>query len=213
MSSRLVAGSSTTAKRKVVQILFGSSPQSRCVDHTQYSFADLKAEYLERLQQLHPDKYQGTDRDQARATFVQLKDAWSLYEEAAKMMKKVKSGSEITANFTMFGVGCSFSDNDQERELRNAYMDQACRGWLPAGVLGTGQEDESRNPCSSGHRTDLTLGNSTSYCASSHRISLTDDSDFIAVDSESIDRRRTTGTSDPLSLLKHLPYYRKCSKK
>jgi hypothetical protein len=35
----------------------------------------------------------------------------------------------------MFGVGCSFSDNEQEKELRSKIMDEASRGWFSAGQL------------------------------------------------------------------------------
>ena len=53
------------------------------------------------------------------------------------------SSSAITSNnfeegnFTMFGVGCSFSDNDQEKDLRNEITDQACRGWFSAGAISS----------------------------------------------------------------------------
>ena len=40
-----------------------------------------------------------------------------------------------TNDFTLFGVGCSFSDSPEERKLRDEIMDQACRGWLPSGAL------------------------------------------------------------------------------
>jgi hypothetical protein len=35
----------------------------------------------------------------------------------------------------MFGVGCSFSDNETERALREEITNQACRGWFSAGQL------------------------------------------------------------------------------
>lgn len=35
----------------------------------------------------------------------------------------------------MFGVGCSFSDNAREREMRSKIMDQAAKGWICAGEL------------------------------------------------------------------------------
>ena len=61
-----------------------------------------------------------------------LQDAWMDYETLAKVMKKVDNKG-ADASFTLFGVGCSFSDNDQERERRNEIMDQAGRGWFSAG--------------------------------------------------------------------------------
>ena len=42
---------------------------------------------------------------------------------------------EYDNDFTLFGVGCSFSDSPQERKLRDEIMDQACRGWFPSGTL------------------------------------------------------------------------------
>jgi hypothetical protein len=38
-------------------------------------------------------------------------------------------------NFTMFGVGCSFSDTPIEREKRNEIMEQASKGWFPSASL------------------------------------------------------------------------------
>ena len=38
----------------------------------------------------------------------------------------------------MFGVGCSFADSPEERAMRDAITDQACRGWFSAGSLEDG---------------------------------------------------------------------------
>lgn len=43
-------------------------------------------------------------------------------------------------NFTMFGVGCSFSDTPIEREKRNEIMDQASKGWFPSASLSQSGE-------------------------------------------------------------------------
>ena len=168
---------SLRAKQELVRLLFGNKlsrkgPQAhRLLDHSIYSYADLRTAYLERIHVLHPDKKRSQDKTttaqsdssnsaangQWSATtgdennsffkttdtsrFVELQEAWNRYEEVAKMMKKVGQGSDgrnmqaIDANFTMFGVGCSFSDNDEEREMRNRIMDQASRGWFTAGEL------------------------------------------------------------------------------
>jgi hypothetical protein len=66
--------------------------------------------------------------------FVELQDAWACYEKVAKMMNVAKDGKQ-EANFTMFGVGCSFSDSPQERALRSEITDQACRGWFSSGEI------------------------------------------------------------------------------
>ena len=43
-------------------------------------------------------------------------------------------------NFTMFGVGCSFSDTPIEREKRNEIMEQASKGWFPSASLSQSGE-------------------------------------------------------------------------
>lgn len=153
MSSR--AASATTsrrAKQDLVRLLFGpknagKGPAAhRRLDYAVYSYSDLKNAYLERIQVLHPDKLNSRDahrsrRESMRDDFVQLKEAWNRYEEVAKMMKRV-DGDQADASFTMFGVGCSFSDNDAERAQRIEIMDQACRGWFSSGALGTGENEE-----------------------------------------------------------------------
>ena len=65
-----------------------------------------------------------------------LQDAWMDYEALAKQWHRTSSSSSTEeANFTLFGVGCSFSDNEHERDLRTEIMDQAGRGWFSAGQL------------------------------------------------------------------------------
>jgi hypothetical protein len=78
------------------------------------------------------------DRDQAKKKFVELQEAWSVYERYAKILKQ---SGDADASFTMFGVGCSFSDNERERTLRAEITDQACRGWFCSGVLKSGVDD------------------------------------------------------------------------
>lgn len=51
------------------------------------------------------------------------------------MMKNVKGGEKEEANFTMFGVGCSFSDSPEEQQRRAEITDQACRGWFSGGQI------------------------------------------------------------------------------
>merc|ERR1719491_309440 len=65
--------------------------------------------------------------------FVELVNAWEAYEKIAKPIRKNKNAEE--ANFTMFGVGCSFADSPSERDYRTKIMDQACRGWFSSGSL------------------------------------------------------------------------------
>ena len=74
--------------------------------------------------------------------FVELQDAWENYNRLhmsyAKVSSKNHNSNSIdgtNGSFTMFGVGCSFSDNEQERDKRIGIMDQACRGWIARGQL------------------------------------------------------------------------------
>lgn len=140
------AVSSRNVKQQLVRLLFGAEYSGkgreahRMLDHSVYSYADLKTAYLERMQRLHPDKTQSTERttmerEADKRKFVELQDAWNRYENLAKMMKRVEKGGTTEASFTMFGVGCSFSDNEEERAFRNEITDQACRGWFSAGLL------------------------------------------------------------------------------
>ena len=181
------ATASLRAKQELVRLLFGREysrrgPQAhRLLDHSIYSYADLRAAYLERIHFLHPDKKNANsssssssakpaiedendgNRTTDAARFVELQEAWNRYEEIAKMMKKVGQGSRdgnarVDANFTMFGVGCSFSDNEEEREMRNRIMDQASRGWFSAGELSERTEDRREGGKSSRqHEQELAL--------------------------------------------------------
>jgi len=100
--------------------------------------------------------------------FVELQEAWQRFDQIWKRQHKIRgrrkkdglgssgatSGGDTVdlveyedANFTMFGVGCSFSDSDAERALRTEITDQACRGWFSAGSLPhrTTGADEAAN--------------------------------------------------------------------
>jgi hypothetical protein len=160
------AASATAARRAksdLVGLLFG---RKRTTDH--FTYAQLRAAYLDRIQTLHPDKrkhFQPKETSGRRrpsedweeetkdaSSFVELKEAWNRYEEIAKKMKRVgkDEAGEVDANFTMFGVGCSFSDNELERELRGKIMDQAGRGWFSAGELGLGRHERENSDISTG---------------------------------------------------------------
>lgn len=161
MSSRAsTAISSRRAKQELVRLLFGAKyarkgPEAHSkLDPARYSFTDLRKAYLERLQTIHPDKLKhavsldsdafsrqssSIDKKEKQqqqplhGQFVELQEAWDNYEEVAKMIARV--GNPDDANFTLFGVGCSFSDNAEERAMRDEIMDQACRGWFSAGGI------------------------------------------------------------------------------
>ena len=137
------AASSRRAKQRLVQFLFGPKYSGKGreahkkLDHASYSFDELRAAFLERVHEIHPDKRRGdiTETDTSgHHEFVELQSAWAEYEKLAKMMTKVGSGSS-DANFTLFGVGCSFSDNESERDKRSQIMDEAARGWFTSGII------------------------------------------------------------------------------
>lgn len=160
MSTRATTSlSSRRAKTELVRLLFGSNlsgkgPEAhRMLDPSMYSYDELKKNYLERLQTIHPDKFKhlrdttdelNRDAEQMNQRFVELQQAWTKYEEVSRMMKKVGKGEE--ANFTRFGVGCSFSDTPEERAQREEIMDQAGRGWFSAGALSETEMQTSHIP-------------------------------------------------------------------
>ena len=150
------AASARHVKQALVNLLFGkqyakTGPEGhRLLDSSIYTYGDLRKAYLDRLQVVHPDKaksaspqQQGNNGSndnvvvvqQMKVDFQQLQSAWDKYDEMAKSMRIVTDGDGEAANFTLFGVGCSFSDNDQERALRTEITDQACRGWFTSGLL------------------------------------------------------------------------------
>ena len=141
------AASSQKLKREVVRLIFGpkyarQGPDGhRKLDPSIYSFADLKKAYLGRVQEIHPDKIEkeSPEADELKRSFQELQDAWKKYEELAKLMQAPGNG-DAEANFTMFGVGCSFSDTEEERILREEFTEQACRGWLSSALLGESSE-------------------------------------------------------------------------
>lgn len=146
-------------KRNLVELLFRDKQQKR-IDSTileNYSYDDLRREYLKKLQVIHPDKVnanaielhsentndgKGLDplpsKEELKKEFQELQSTWDRYEELTKSMMKVVHGDGAAANFTQFGVGCSFSDNEEERALRNEITDQACRGWFSSGLVSAG---------------------------------------------------------------------------
>ena len=137
-----------------------------------YSYEDLRRAYLKRLQVIHPDKINAYSssrtidvnrrqlftnqqehpknnadplysKEDLKREFQELQSTWNRYEELSKSMMKVIHGDGATANFTKFGVGCSFSDNEEERALRNEITDQACRGWFTSGLVSSGLSTEN----------------------------------------------------------------------
>jgi len=94
---------------------------------------------------LNENEEKAIGRREEHHAFIELQDAWNKYEKMTKCFSRVglgKGGSEkdlemrkVQQKFTMFGVGCSFADSPSESQRRREFMDQACRGWLSAGLL------------------------------------------------------------------------------
>jgi hypothetical protein len=138
------AAKSQRVKQELVKLLYGKQYRKtgqeghRTLDYSLHSYNDLKKAYYERLQIVHPDKRRNVNtvqQERDRKEFRQLQHAWCEYDAIMKSMMKVAGGDGESANFTLFGVGCSFSDNESERSLRNEITDQACRGWFSSGLL------------------------------------------------------------------------------
>mmetsp|Transcript_19961 Transcript_19961/g.31156 ORF Transcript_19961/g.31156 Transcript_19961/m.31156 type:complete len:216 (+) Transcript_19961:71-718(+) len=145
MSTRVTNAVSKRAKATLIELLFPRHQAKR------YSHLQLRKAYLQKVHIMHPDKQcssssSSTRGDQAaHEKFVQLQNAWEAYNVSARMFRqtthtKSKQGDnddddENDNDFTLFGVGCSFSDSPEERKLRDEIMDQACRGWFPSGTL------------------------------------------------------------------------------
>lgn len=205
MSTRAAsAANSTRAKQEIVRLLFGAKyskrgPEAhRKLDPFQYSYKDLRTVYLERLHSIHPDKAahktttppslqqddgdaaQSSSKDDLHKQFVELQDAWDRYETVVRMMKNVTGGDKEESNFTMFGVGCSFSDSPEEQRRRAEITDQACRGWFPGGEIA-----------------EVSVSPKTATEASGSSTSLIDDDWFISTEEEDGDGSKEKGAQKP----------------
>lgn len=189
------AASSQKVKTEVVRLLFGhkysrKGPEAhRKLDASIYSYSDLKKAYLGRIQEIHPDKIRNetTGTEELKLSFQELQEAWKQYEDLAKSMRSVGNGEE-DANFTLFGVGCSFSDTEEERALRNEITDQACRGWFSSGLLS---------------ESSTTNGRSSNHSMRIKQVSLADDELFTDV-SKGTDESHTDSNKSTKPRRKHL---------
>jgi hypothetical protein len=80
--------------------------------------------------------------------FVELQEAWDAYDQISKIMREgsKNDGRNVQENFTLFGVGCSFSDNPEESLMRAEIMDQAGKGWFSSGQLQSKTIEISSEP-------------------------------------------------------------------
>ena len=187
MSTGTRAASAAASRRAIQELerllfleprnsLRGSTGWQRKLDsQSMYSYTDLRKAYLKRLQEIHPDKHKSrnlsSDHLQSvKQSFNELQAAWDKYESLARNMNKVDKGDKADANFTMFGVGCSFSDNEEERARRSEITDQACRGWFPSAALPADNDQQLPS------QKDVTLN--------SKKIPLVDENMFVSVQGE-----------------------------
>ena len=158
MSTRMTSMSITyRAKQKLFQLLFKSDDKN--IMHTSslksnsssssLKHSKLRSEYLKRIQEIHPDKLSSSNenginslknKESIHSRFIELQSAWKEYEKLFKLTRSNnKNNDEVEEddlnNFTMFGVGCSFSDTPEERENRWKITDEACRGWFTSGLI------------------------------------------------------------------------------
>lgn len=170
-----------------------TGPEShKLLDFSIYSYDDLRKEYLKRLHLIHPDKHKiataattnvmttsvrnnnsnnknsHSNIEELKKEFRELQSTWDKYEELTKSMMNSNNGTGRTeANFTKFGVGCSFSDSDEERALRDEITDQACRGWFSSGLITS---------------SDGSTSTTNNYSVKTKKKSLIDDNMFVEVD-------------------------------
>ena len=144
MSTRVTCAASKRAKETLIQLLFPQQQAKRGKD-ARYTHLQLRMAYLQKVHIMHPDKQRSSSLESipnksTHEKFVQLKNAWEAYDVSARMFQKqarrnLDNDDDNNDDFTMFGVGCSFSDSSEEKELRNEIMEQACKGWLPYAAL------------------------------------------------------------------------------
>mmetsp|Transcript_62074 Transcript_62074/g.72575 ORF Transcript_62074/g.72575 Transcript_62074/m.72575 type:complete len:288 (+) Transcript_62074:210-1073(+) len=126
---------------------------------------------------------------------LELKNAWNEYKEIAEPREKLtRYGKQVkpdthSFDFTMFGVGCSFDDTQEERDLRTKIMDQASRGWFPSGVLpntddGNGDGKLATNALKLPQKQHQQQRSMSSLC---------DDDMFVEIPSNNIDTKLANG--------------------
>lgn len=224
-----------------------SKPISSSIDAATaavYTYCDLRTAYLQKVQELHPDKHYSNSNNHyptslsstgsstagtsparpplQKSLFLQVQEAWKLYESFAKASNQCASSSwhksgnttnasteqqhqvVFDANFTMFGVGCSFADNEQERQYRNYIMDQASRGYFTTGEIGYDdsatkqQPNEAAGICTTG--SDNKTHQYHHSCPESATIQICNDDLF----DESPNHKQGTTATPTSSLVSHL---------
>ena len=124
------------------------------------SYAEARLAYQRKALEIHPDLVQGSDKAAAHQKFAELQSAW----EAFKRDSKNRVTSPESNIYTGVGVGCSWTDDDDEREFRRLVMEMASRGVMFPRELGGNAEttqadggfEECQSACPYGDRNGHT---------------------------------------------------------
>ena len=113
------------ASRVLVRPLSGVTPSLESIlgVPTGSPRAEVRSRYLAAALRLHPD-HNAADPG-AADKMMELQDAWQRYKSACR-----HEDAQLLGGFAAFGVGCSFSDDDEERAARAEVMEAASRGYL-----------------------------------------------------------------------------------
>ena len=95
---------------------------------------DLRRAYLAALLETHPDHSQSSN---AVDRLILLREAWESYRARAPAARDGDPG------FTDFGVGCSFSDSEEEQRARAVLQEEASRGRMNQRGLSERSGDRS----------------------------------------------------------------------
>ena len=207
MSNRVTSEiGSRRARENLVRILFQHLKKDQFDDRLQrrrHSYSQLRAAYIDLVHTIHPDKLaafhddeERTRRQECQQKFVELQTAWEQYHASVREVlreddddRKFDDDSSCAiedANFTMFGVGCSFADTPDERDRRDKIMEQASRGWFPSASLsfsaeGKG-EDGEYSQCELKVESRRGDNDKMHPCLDVPRVPLIDDNMFVSED-------------------------------
>ena len=198
----------------------GASLTEASGDHKKmHTYTQLRMAYLRQVHEMHPDKNRHKEQSAADSTnlfkedvhikFIELKNAWEEYHQSVRIVQKHTDGTTSSKNkqaadddyleeeddFTMFGVGCSFADSPEERDLRNEIMEQACRGWFSSGSISIAEIDEQSKSKESTENVSFlqdSAGTTKQTSIAQSTIKLSDDDMFVVDDKAETTRKEDT---------------------
>ncbi|KAJ1627054.1 hypothetical protein T492DRAFT_1028107 [Pavlovales sp. CCMP2436] len=94
------------------------------------SHAEVKRAYLSLAMRIHPDKVSHDEYESACERFVELQASYDSYENdrPRNFKRRTKVGDDENPLRQLFGVGCSWTDTEQERAERLDVQEQASHG-------------------------------------------------------------------------------------